>query len=536
MFSTALPLVLGSLLSAGPVHALLAPPEAEGEVETEPGEAAEPSGVSEHNTRTTTIGGPEVSDDGWRFDFHGYVSAPLRFGMGRREDPQVGQARTTFHAPIIPDDQYLGYQHTSHARRSWAELYLSYGNDVVKGVVALQAWNFSDIGYTNPNAQMGIGQAFVAITPKFRRSPAQLRVKVGGHDNRYGMAGKYDQGLYETYIFGRTRYLGETVGVDIPYRDFRFTLEHGFGGTPIDPNIFNPSRFTLTAHHHFSMAWKNRVDLGLHHIVAFSQEEAHDASTTADDLDGNLQIFGPDLRLELGRGGYWYLGYSYAALKNARVVGPSVEVLHSLGAGYYDLGLIGNYFDYRRDASGYLMRESDGTGSIQTLMFQTQHSLHEIISGEDGFWGEGWDVKLALYGMMNFIRSDVEGTDGVRKFKFGVDLMGEVLPWMGVGARFDQVMPNHRIRQQTWSVLSPRLEFRTNWIAHETITLQYSRYFYAERDCGAVMDPLMCVQPPSAAIQGEGYGAVGDPDEGFRGAPNALPDNNVFAIMANIFW
>lgn len=525
-----------STAGAASVEEPPAAPAAAVEAPVAPEERRGGAGVSAHNTRITTIGGPEVSNDGWRMDFHGFVSAPLRFGMGRRPDPQVGQARTTFHAPIIPDDQYLGWQHTAHAKRSWAELYLGYGNDVAKAVVALQAWNFSDVSYGNPNAQLGVGQAFVSITPKLRRSPVQLRVKIGGHDNRYGMAGKHDQGAYETYIFGRTRYLGESIGVDIPFRDFRFTVDHGFGGTPLDPNIFNSARFTLTAHHHVGMAWKDKVDFGLHHIVAFAQSEAHDESLDPDLPDGNVQIFGPDLRLDFGRGGYWYLGYSYANLKTARVVGPSVEVLHSFGGGYYDLGLIGNYFDYRRDAEGYLIRDSEGTGSIQTIMFQTNHSLHEIIAGEDGFWGEGWDVKLALYGMMNFVNSDVDATNGVRKMKFGADLMAEVLPYMGIGAKFDQVMPNNQVRQQTWSVLSPRLEFRTDWIAHETITIQYSRYIYAERDCGAVADPLQCVQPPSASIQGEGYGALGSTEDSYRGAPLAPPDENVFAIMASIYW
>ena len=220
------------------------------EATPEPELKADP--YADHARRVSTIGGPAVSEDGWGMDFHGYFMAPMRVGVGKRElrtDPtyESEQSKFTAHAPIVPDDQYLGYQHTSHNKRSWAELYFSIGNETVQGTVALQAWNFSDIGFTRPQAQMGIGQAFLSITPKFRRSPVKLRVKVGGHDNRYGMAGKYDQGAYETYLFGRTRYLGETVGVDIPYRNLTFTVEHGFrcdpqGPQPLQLGALHPDR------------------------------------------------------------------------------------------------------------------------------------------------------------------------------------------------------------------------------------------------------------------------------------------------------
>jgi hypothetical protein len=519
-------------------------------------EAEDP--YASHSGRVSTIGGPAVAEDGWGMDFHGYFMAPMRVGVGKRElqDPMTptdvtdGQSKFAAHAPIVADDQYLGYQHTSHNKRSWAELYFSYGNEVVRGTVALQAWNFSDIGYTRPQAQMGVGQAFVSINPKFRRSPVKLRIKVGGHDNRYGMAGKYDQGAYETYIFGRTRYLGETVGVDIPYRNLTFTVEHGFGATPKDPNPFNASRFTMTAHHHVGVNWKKKLDVGFHHILAFANEEPRvPADPTMVDFalpqderpNGNMQIMGPDVRFEGGRFGYWYAGYSFINLDNARVVGPSVEVLHSLGAGYYDLGLIGNWLEdnqtrYGIDGStpsgAWDDGRSRGTGQIHSAIVQTNHSVHTMIEGEEGFWGEGWDVKFSLYAMVNKIRSDVDVMDEVRRLKYGADVIYEALPWFGVGAKFDRVQPNNKVPEHSFGVFSPRLVFRSNWVTHEAITLQYSRYFYNARQCPA--DNInLCLQAPGATGAPDGFGTPGSVE---TGAPVALPDLNVFAIMANIYW
>ncbi len=37
---------------------------------------------------------------------------------------------------------------------------------------------------------------------------------VGTFQNRYGTAGKYDGGMYETYLFGRTHQTGETLTGD----------------------------------------------------------------------------------------------------------------------------------------------------------------------------------------------------------------------------------------------------------------------------------------------------------------------------------
>ena len=168
-------------------------------------------------------------------------------------------------------------------------------------------------------------------------------------------------------------------------------------------------------------------------------------------------------------------------------------------------------------------------------MFQTDHSLHTILKGTDAFWGEGWDVKLSLYTLINFVQSDVDRMDGVRRMKYGADLVYDALPWLGVGTKFDRVQPNNKLPEQSFGILSPRIVFRSNWVTHEAITLQYSRYFYNARQCPTdTPNPHACVQAPSATGAPDGLGTIGSDLE--VGAPVALPDINVFAIMANIYW
>jgi len=88
----------------------------------------------------TTVSGPPTvaKDEGWKFEFHGYLRAPMMVGVGRRDNPLPGQSATTFHSPIIPDGQYLSWQSSPHNKSDWAELYVSVGNSLAKGTVSLR--------------------------------------------------------------------------------------------------------------------------------------------------------------------------------------------------------------------------------------------------------------------------------------------------------------------------------------------------------------------------------------------------------------
>ncbi|HKO52246.1 MAG TPA: hypothetical protein VJV79_31275, partial [Polyangiaceae bacterium] len=109
-----------------------------------------------------------------------------------------------------------------------------------------------------------------------------------------------------------------------------------------------------------------------------------------------------------------------------------------------------------------------------------------------------------------------------------------------------------------FQILSPRIVFKSNWNTHETITLQYSRYMYNQRECtpapimsstainpyaGSPADGVdyvkgeeLCVQPPSSPVPPDGFGAAWPAQNGQRGAPTTRPDVNVFKIEATMWW
>jgi hypothetical protein len=477
-------------------------------------------------------GGDEQEGTGagdWGFDFHGYFRAPMRLGFGERAERMEGQHERTIHAPVIPDDQYLGYQYTLHNPRDWAELYFSYGNKVATGTISIQGFNFTDAAWKENNAQFGIAQGFVTLTPNLRNQHVRLLWKIGSFDNRYGGAGRYDAGELDTYIMGRTHAMGEAGEVQFLIKDFTVSVEHGVGATRPDPRVFNTARFTLLHHGHLGFAYQDKIEVGAHYLQALAREEDRDGEMNVNPPDGSMTVLGPDIRFDWGRIGYLYAGFSYIMARHAGVVGPSIEVIHSKGGGQFTFGIVDNYLNGPTNTSG-------GNGNIYSALGQFEHSVQRILKGKE-FWGEGMDLKIKLYGMINKVDSDDPDADGLLKIKYGADLIFSALKWFGLATRYDRVQPNNRIPEQSFSVFSPRLFFRTNWITREEISVQYSRYFYNERTCSAMGDPELCVQPPSASVPPEGFGSTtGNQDAGNRGAPTRIPDQDVFMIKATMWW
>jgi hypothetical protein len=546
---------------------------------------------------TGSVSGPVTEgDDTWKFGYNGFFRAPMRVGMSSRQ-AAPGQSSTTFHAPLVPDDQYLSWQHTKHANRDWAELFFSYGNSWAKGVIAVQGYNFVDSAYADPKANFGIGQGWIEITPYMPAENMRFKMKAGSFWNRYGGAGRWDAGEYDTHVIGRTHVMGETARLEIDIEGQPLTLgfEHGIGTKKPDPSIYNTARFTLLHHAHVDMMYDQSISFGLHFLNAWSQSEPPVTGPQPswvypspyasryqgiNQPDGDMKVFGAEARFDMPDVfGYFYLGGSYITAKNAVTVAPAIEVIHSSGGGEYNMGITGNYLDseicrWGANASAQVTC-SNGNGSVMSLMGQYEQKVGDLL-GESPF-GEGQDLTVKLYGMWNKVKSDDKTADGNSKLKFGTDLFFDVFPVMAVATRFDYLMPNSRYKQQNFGVLSPRIVLRSSFVTHEQISFQYSRYLYSKRTCdvGTPADnPIAginddragtpfpngggypygaappqgdwsveasCVQPPPSTVAPDGFGSTTQSQSGnVRGIPytraHLRPDVNVFAIEASMWW
>ncbi len=468
------------------------------------------------------------------FEFHGYFRAPLRIGVGVRDNPAADQSSTTLHAPVVPDDQYLSWQYTGHQARDWAELYLSYTKGWARATAGILGFNLTDAAWKENNAQFGIAQAWVTLTPELPWLNVRLEAKIGSFWGRYGMAGRYDAGYYDTFLFGRTHTLGETAKMEIDVGNVTLWGEQGFGIRRPNPSIYNDARFTLVNHLHAGLSWKKTVDVTAHHFYTWAQEEDRPGATLTNAPDGNMSIVGADVRVDANMFGYLYAGFSHLSAEHARVVGSAVETIHSNGGADFSLGIVANYLDGPQ-------KRSNGNGAVNTFMAQYELSIANILTNMkkpgERYWGEGPDLKIAAFAMVNSISSDDPDMDGVTKLKYGFDLNGRVKPWLGLGLRFDRLQPNSKVPEQSFAIVSPRIVFRTEWLSHEEITLQYTRYMYNQRECEDPTKATLCVQPPPSPTLPDGFGATTtNQDPNTRGAPATRPDLNAVRLQAAIWW
>jgi len=531
------------------------------------------------------------SGDAWRFSFHGFTRSPMRIGIGNRPQcpagaapgtpvtaggalnpaagvAQVpcagpGQSTTALHSPLVPDSQYLDWRYDRQQEYDWTELFFNYGNSLATATVAIMGFGFSDaeyIAYSNASTQLGIAQGYVTLHPDLGLRSLRLKAKIGSFWDKYGMAGEYDAGKYDTYMFGRTHQTGETIEAEYDVSNVTLRLSHGIGtraeqiaftqlqaGNPTLPagNENNYPGFTLLQHLHVGISYKKMLDVNAHYISSWAQD--YRAVGVADGAlsDGQIQVYGAEVRLKPGdAGGRLYAAYSHIQATNPQAVGPVVETVHSLGGGNYESGngILDNFLGCSAPAVGTTTTNTFGgfcettqnslgatRGSIDTVEVQYDYSfgaLYRKLTTGEGFWGDGWDVNLSLFGMYSAVSSSLTTQqtgsalqgDGVKKLKYGGDLVVAPLPWFGFGVRADFVQPTNVDTSQNFFVISPKVMFHTRWVTHEEITLWYSHYSY-----GSSVLP----QPPNGVV---------NPNMGMGVAGPFPPDQNVVGIKGTFWW
>jgi hypothetical protein len=481
-------------------------------------EAPQVGGLIVVPSENPTPEAPKTSE--WKFDVTGYFRAPLRFSWGppTLPDPngasasQIGtQIRTP---PLVPDANYIDWRYTNSLVAPWTELNFHYGNDRAKATVQIASYNLTDAGYRRLEANLGINQAFLTLTfPDIINENGHLDLTVGAFTNRYGAAGRYDAGKYETYLFGRTHIAGETLSFSYDVGDWTLAAEDGFGGklepipysaaqgamvttAPWEPYPGPVAQESTFVHHaHVGAIFKKMLLIGGHYLDVFANDIERAGAFSGMAYQGRMStepkpgvtITGVDVKFLNGFYGDGYLGYSHLSAKNALYIADAVEVLHSFGGWQ----LHDNYF-------GPPGKIEETTGTIDTILFQYVFSFGQFFHRPKPFWGDGPDLIASVFGMYNKVTSPLEPDFSHGKLKYGAELTYLPLSWFGVGGRFDEVQPDMDDNTQSFAVLSPRLILRTAFVTHEQVLFQYSRYFY-NSNAGHSMYPYS-VQPGAAGL------------------------------------
>jgi len=522
-----------------------------------------------------------TSEKDWGFKFKGYFRGPMRIGITKIGVPATDSSGSIlkdsnnmpiytpgtlqFHAiPVTPDSNYTRWNFTGISPGPWAELFFQYGNQRVMMTTSIASYNITSGGWRELQDQLGIDRAFLTLKfPEALGNLGGMAWDVGVFSNFYGALGKYDGGEYQTYLFGRTRLAGATGTADIEINDdLKFVIEGGFGakmdqmyqmyGGTIGANTLadNQPRYdyptwqpypgqntqngtNMLGHIHAGIVYDSILTLTLHYINSFVRDNRWNVAATGGTPytkpayiyapgTASIQVMGGDLRLAVG----WldlYAGYSFINANHAGAISDSIEVLHSQGG--WQMGQ--NYF---QDLTACCVSDppvnhiNDGNGHIHSIAGQATFSLAGFMMRPRPFWGQGTDVNVTLFGMFNKITSVTSDYARHSKLKYGVDALYSFAPMMAFGVRGDVVNPNMSDSTQSFYAVSPKLIFRSEFVTHEAITLQYSRYFYGK----AYSDPTRVDE-----VMPWPFGAQGTYDIKFLGGH---PDENVVTLAASMWW
>jgi hypothetical protein len=491
----------------------------------------------------------ENTSSEWKFDVTGYFRAPLRMSWGPPHNKDMNNpgganadAGTQFRTPaLVPDANYIDWRYTNSQVGPWTELNFHYGNSRVKATVQLASYNLTDAGYRRLESNLGINQSFLTINwPELLDDNSRFTLTVGGFTNRYGAAGRYDGGKYETYLFGRTHIAGETGTFEYDLNDMTVSVEEGFGGklepipwlaVPSNPNqnlAFNPypgpvpQESTFVAHIHGGVSYKKQVMIGLHYIDTFANDNERAGGyrggmNNPDTPFGgrpatvaapHIKIYGAEVKWLSPLLGDGYLGYAHLDALNAEYLADAIETIHSFGG----WELHDNYF-------GPPGQTNATTGKIDTILFQEVFSFGQLFRYPQAFWGDGPDLIAAVFGMFNKVSGSTDPMSNHSRMKAGAELTYLPISWLGLGGRYDLVDVNLSDSKSNFSVISPRIIIRSNFVTHEQILFQYSRYFYGE----------------NAAVASFPYNGGGGVYPTNANAQAVGADNNAFT-MAAIIW
>ena len=429
-------------------------------------------GIDPSRPRADNVLRPPTDTDeseGYHFEFHGFLRVPMRVGIAKGFGDK--------HAPPhVPDATYTDWRYTNVAGGPWTELWLEYGNDTVTANVVLAAYDISDASYRDLVSQLGINQSFLTFRfPELFGEDGGLVWNVGAFSNRYGTAGRYDAGKYDTYLFGATHVAGETVSLFYDVApNLTLAFDHGVGaklqvisqGGPEAPYLPWPGPeqqgSTLLHHAHVGVGLNGGITAALHYLTEWTD----DARLAAEE-DGRISNVGADVKMVGNKHGEAYLGYSHIVSDNPLRVAGAFETLHS----FEGWNLRDNYFG----------ETTTGTGTIDTVMWQYQFSLARYLWSPKEFWGQGPDLVVSTFGMYNHVSSDEPGfTAPTDKLKLGASAAYTPKPWLAVDLRYDAVQPDMADRTYSFHVISPTVILRSKFASNEEVHLGYSHYLHGE--------------------------------------------------------
>ncbi len=495
---------LASVLDAGAVLAQSAPAPSEEQLGYIPGSRQYQSlGLSPYAPTAGTLpggvtpafGAPSPSNE-WNFTFAGYMSATLMASRGERRNVSSGQSEGAWNVPGRTAEEWASFTSTSPVQTNWVNLKFLYGTQNVTAQVSVDTWNPSrPTTFYQFGSQYFINQGFL----RFRLPPiegARLLWNVGYFSAAYGNLGRYGGGIYTNALAGLVQGVGETLHAEYDLSDtLIIEVEHGIQGpragkapnevAPVGSNLSaNPNWVAAFTHHaHAGIVRKGEVTLQaqLHYLMNWSQDDRSrrevdvpttDAIDERHPKDGTVSVYGADVRAIHPVFGYLAAGAAYVVADHA----------------YPLKGLTTYGGEGDRLTSAWFGEDSGGSGKLLVAGVNYGGSIGRIVTYPAPFPSNHADLQIDAGLHVAKSWSDSEPFDRLRH-KYGANALYTPLSWFGAGVRIDRVVPNSRDSEETFHVIAPRLQFKTDWNSHETISLHYVKWFYGAHTRGDNLVP-----------------------------------------------
>lgn len=439
---------------------------------------------------TPAYGAPTPSKD-WTFTFAGYMSATAQASYHARHYTAPGQSDGAWHIPTRTPDEYSSFTSTNAIQGSWVDLRFTYGNQYTTAQVSLSTWNPTQpTSYYQLGSQYFINNTFLAFrVPPF--GSLRLAWNVGYFSSSYGNLGRYGGGMYVNPLDGTVQGVGELLTAEYDLTDTLVaTLDHGIAGprvgtppqevAPTGANgNQNPNWVAAFTHHaHLGLVKKGELTLQavLHYMSNWAQDERSqrqldDPTTLAIDesyfKDGRLSVYGIDARAIHPVWGMVAGGVSYTVGKNAY----PLRGLQTYGG------------EGERLTNAWWGTDTSGTGKLLVAAINYTTSVGRMVTYPEPFPGEHADLQIdaGFHIAKSWTDSDLFQRT---RHKYGVNALYTFSPYMAAGLRVDRVVPNSKDSEETFHVLTPRLQFKAGWSSHETVTLQYVKWFYGKHTRG----------------------------------------------------
>ncbi len=432
---------------------------------------------------TIPFSAPAPSDD-WTFNFWGYMSAALRVGRGSRDNPTPEQSSTTLHTYPRIVDAYGMFSGTNVPPGSWVDLTFEYGNKLVTSHVKISTWK-PTVGsdWTPLGSQNLFQEAYLSF--KVPVGKLNLKWTAGAFSNTYGGLGQYDVGRYNAAIIGSPFGVGETLtgefGLDGSHTLF---LEDGvmgrLGKMPVGPGpivsidpAFNSSIPSSWVHHaHAGIARHGIVPLvlGLHYITNWAQDERDqqdDPRTPFLDEshrpDPRMDVFGADFRMLDNYLGNFAVAASYADAHYATLL---------TGFNFF-----GSY-NGEQMTKRFFGPRAGGTAKMFVAGAEYNLGWARLLRHPTEFGGDGPELTTSIFIDYASVKSQDPDFDNRKMIKFGAEATYRFFSWLALSARADRVVPNSKDPDESFSVISPKIIFKSDWLSHEQVTLAYARWFY----------------------------------------------------------